>query len=139
MLESSAVIVMLNPPPAVTWDGADTVKCVAGPVTVSVAVAVDPVPPCAEVIALVVLTLVPAVVPVTLTKRMQVVLAARPNDERLMLPLPAVAVSVPAVTPPEVVRQVPLWPFGVATTSPGGRVSVKAMDCTLVDKFGFEI
>lgn len=81
----------------------------------------------------------PGVVPVTMTKKVQIVFGARPNDERLMLPLPAVAVSVPAVTPPEVVRQLPLWPFGVATTSPAGRVSVKAMACTPVDKFGFEI
>jgi hypothetical protein len=74
-----------------------------------------------------------------LTKKRQVVLAAKPNDEMLMLLLPAMAVSVPAVTPPELVRQLPLWPFGVATTSPAGRVSVKAMACTPVIEFGFEI
>jgi hypothetical protein len=139
LLESSAVTVMLNATPAVCGDVADTLKCVATPVTVRLAVALFPVPPCADVITLVVLTLVPLLVPVTLTIKLQDALAASPNDERLMLPVPAVALGVPAVTPPEVVRQVPPWPFGVATTSPAGRTSVKAIACTPVDEFGFAI
>jgi hypothetical protein len=105
---------------------------------VRLAVAVDPVPPSTDVIAPVVLTFVPAVVPFTLTINVQEPLAVNANPEMLILPPPAVALGVPAVdTPPPELRQVPLWPLGVATTSPAGRVSLKAMDCTLVDEFGF--
>jgi len=87
-----------------------------------------------------VLDFVPAVVPFTFTMNVQEPLAVSPNPEMLMLPPPAVALGVPAAnTPPPELRQVPLWPLGVATTSPAGRVSLKAIDCTLVDEFGFVI
>ena len=61
----------------------------------------------------------PAVVPVTLTVKVQEPLAATVAPVRLMLPDPAVAVIVPL--PHEPVR-----PLGVATSSPLGNVSVKA-------------
>src|SRR5438552_14868807 len=87
--------------------------------TITEAVAVFPVPPFAEVTAPVVLTLLPAVVPVTLTVKVQEPLAATVAPARLMLPDPAVAVIVP---PP----QEPVSPLGVATISPLGNISVKA-------------
>jgi hypothetical protein len=98
---------------------------VGGATTVRVAVLLaTPVPPSVELIAPVVLLLTPAVVPVTFTENVQVDPA--PGDmvnvppARLMLPLPATAVIVP-------LPQLPVKPFGVATTTPAGRVSVNAI------------
>src|SRR5215467_791736 len=88
------------------------------PDTVRVAVATLPFPPSIEVTAEVVLFFTPAVVPVTLTWNVQVLFAASVAPDRLTPPLPATAVMVP---PPHD----PLRPFGVATTSPAGRLSVK--------------
>jgi hypothetical protein len=65
------------------------------------------------------LFLSPDVVPVTFTENVHEPLVARVAPARLTVPEPAVAVIVP---PP----QVPLNPFGVATTNPVGRLSVKA-------------
>ena len=108
--------------------------------TVRLAVEGDPNPLSVDEIRPVVLTFVPAVFPVTFTTKVQDALAASRNPERLMLPLPATAVGVPAVsTDPLRVRQVPLWPLGVATTSPAGKISGKPIDCKLVDEFGFVI
>src|SRR5258708_23152620 len=89
------------------------------PTTITEAVAVFPVPPLVEVTAPVVLTLFPPVVPVTLTTKGQIPLAATVPPVRLTLPEPAVAVMVP---PP----QEPVSPFGVATTNPLGKRSVTA-------------
>jgi hypothetical protein len=96
-----------------------------GATTLILAEAVPPVPPCVEVTLPVVLFLVPAVVPVTLTEKVHELLAAIVAPERLMVPDPAVAVIVP---PP----QVPVRPFGVETTRPVGNVSVKPMPLSVV-------
>ena len=89
----------------------------AGANTVIVAEAAFPVPPCNEVTALVVLCCVPAIVAVTLTAKVQDAVAGRVALVRLMFLDPAMAAMAP---PP----QLPLSPFGVATTSPEGKVSV---------------
>src|SRR5438477_643455 len=86
--------------------------------TVTLAEAVPPVPPSTEVTAPVVLFFVPNVVPVTFTPKVHEAPAASVGPARLRLPDPAVAVIVP---PP----QLPVGPFGVETTRPAGRVSVK--------------
>src|SRR5438552_273467 len=87
--------------------------------TFSVAVLlVAPGPLSAEVIAPVVLFFGPEVVAFTLTEIVHELLIATVPPLRLTLPLPAVAVVVPP--------QVLLRPFGVATTSPAGNVSVNA-------------
>jgi hypothetical protein len=62
---------------------------------------------------------VPAAVPVTLTENVQLELAAIVPPLRLITFVPCVAVMVPA--PHE-----PVSPFGVETTRPAGRVSLKA-------------
>lgn len=56
--------------------------------------------------------------PVTLTETVQLAPGASVCPLRLTLEEPAVAVIVPV--------QLPLRPFGVATTNPAGRLSVKA-------------
>jgi hypothetical protein len=86
-------------------------------VTVAVLLA-TPVPPLVEETAPVVLLLTPDVVPVTLTAIVQELLVGIEPPDRLIEPVPAVAVTVPP--------QVLLNPFGVATTRPAGRLSVKA-------------
>src|SRR5512146_865471 len=86
--------------------------------TVKVAVAVLPVPPLVELTAPVVLTYVPAAEEVTLTLTVQLLLVATVPPVSEMLPDPAVAVAVPP--------QVLVSPFGVATISPAGRLSVTA-------------
>ena len=92
---------------------------VGGAITVNVAVFdVVPAPPLVELTAPVVLFLVPAEVPVTFTTRVQLELTARVPPVKLMLPAPCVEVKVPP--------QVLLAPFGVATTSPLGKVSLTA-------------
>src|SRR5262249_32953905 len=86
---------------------------------------VVPVPPSVEVIAPVVLLASPSTVPVTFTLKVQEALWATEAPDRLMTPVPAVAVGVPP--------QVLLTLGGEATTKvalPGplltGRVSLKA-------------
>jgi len=63
------------------------------------------------------LLLEPALVPVTLTASVQLPLAASVTELRLTVPVPCVAVTEPP--------QVLLKPFGVATTTPEGSVSMK--------------
>jgi hypothetical protein len=99
--------------------GMNTVEIEGGATTLIDAVAVAPVPPSVELIAPVVLTLAPAVVPVTLTEKVQEPLAAIVPADRLTAPPPAAAVIGP-------VPHEPVSPFGVATTKPAGNVSVKA-------------
>src|SRR5262245_50998293 len=94
--------------------------------TISVAVALLPVPPFVEVTAEVVLFLLPAVVPVTLIENVQDPAAARVAPERVTLPLPAVAVMVP---PPHE----PVRPLGVATERPAGNVSLNATPVSAVE------
>ena len=91
-----------------------------GATTARLADAVPPVPPFVEVTAPVVLFCAPAVIPVAFTEKLHEELAAKVEPDKLTLPAPAVAVIVP---PP----QVPVSPFGVATTSPAGNVSLKAI------------
>ena len=89
-----------------------------GTATVTLALAVFPVPPSVAVTLPVVLFLAPAVVPVTLTDTVQLALAASVPADRLTEEEPATAVGVP----PQV-----LFKFGVAaTTNPAGSVSVNA-------------
>src|SRR5882724_5729541 len=91
---------------------------VGGDATVRLADAVFPVPPLVEVTFPVVLLFTPEVVPVTFTVNVQLLFTAMVPPVRLMLPDPATAVAVPP--------QVLLNPFGAATTSPAGNVSVNA-------------
>src|SRR5579872_2915659 len=93
------------------------------------AVAVVPVGPSLEVIAPVVLLMVPAVVPVTFTEKVHELLAARLPLARLMLLPPAAAVMIP-------LPQEPVRPFGVETINPAGKVSLKAMPSTAMVVFG---
>src|SRR5260221_7621254 len=88
--------------------------------TTMLAEATPPVPASIEVTAPVLLNFAPAVVPVTLTEKVQPAAgaAARVAPLRLMLPEPATAVIVP---PP----QAPDRPWGLATARPAARLSVK--------------
>ena len=99
-----------------------------GPVTVMEAFDVLPVPASVEV-TWTLLFFTPAVVPCTFTETVQEALAARVPLERLMLPDPATAVAVP----PHVL----LSAFGVATTKPAGRLSVKAIPVSARLVLGF--
>jgi hypothetical protein len=99
--------------------GLNTLAIEGGTTTLTLAEAVPPVPPSVEVTLPVVLFLVPAVVPVTFTENVQVLLAAMVPAERLTTPVPAVAVTVP-------LPQVPVSPLGVETINPAGSVSLKA-------------
>src|SRR5882724_7952981 len=88
-----------------------------GATTVTLAFEVLPVPPSVDVTCTL-LFFTPAVVPVTFTDNVHEVFTARVAPDRLTDPEPATAVAVP----PHVL----LNPFGVVTTKPGGRLSVKA-------------
>src|SRR5216684_3073989 len=104
-----------------------------GATTVMEALEVLPVPPSVEV-TWTLLFFTPAVVPVTLTENVQEEPAAGdavsvPPD-KLTVPLPATAVIVP-------LPQLPVSPFGVATTKPAGRLSVKATPLRATLVFGF--
>ena len=79
---------------------------------------VAPVPPSVEVTAVVVLLIVPAVFPVTLTLKVHDVLAPSVPPARLTELDPATAVMVP-------LPQEPLSPLGVDTTKPPLNVSLK--------------
>ena len=94
-----------------------------GATTVMVAVLlVVPVPPLVDVMTPVVLFLTPAVAPVTVTLKVQLLLGAMLPPDSAMVP-GAVAVSVP---PPQV-DDVPL-----ATVSPAGRASVTPIPVSVV-------
>src|SRR5260221_96523 len=115
-------------------DGLKTLAIEGGASTVNIAVLlVAPVPPSVELTVPVVLLLLPAVVPVTSTEKVHEEPAAGDAvsvpPERLMLPLPAVAVIVPL--PHEPVT------LGVAaTTTPAGKLSVKATPLSALAVFG---
>src|SRR6516165_7257952 len=100
--------------------------------TITVAVAVLPVPPFVEETAPVMLVLPPATVPVTLTENVQDAAAARVAPVRLTLLPPAATVMVP---PPHE----PVRPLGVATTSPAGNVSENATPVSGVEALGLVI
>src|SRR5262245_2378712 len=80
-------------PPGRAWVGTQDLVWTGGTATVTDADAVPPVPPLVELMLPVVLLLVPADVPVTLTAKLQLPDAAKPRLEMLIAPLPAVAVS----------------------------------------------
>src|SRR5438445_497037 len=114
--------------------GLNTLAIAGGASTLSEAEAVPPVPPSVEVTLPVVLLLLPAVVPVTSTEKVQDDPAAGdavsvPPD-RLMVPLPAVAVIVP-------LPQEPVTLGVAATTSPAGKLSVNATPLSATLVFGF--
>ena len=88
-------------------------------------------PPSLELTAPVVLLCSPAAVPVTFTAKVQVPLGARVPPLRLMEPVACVAVIVP-------LPQEPVWPLGVDTMSPAGRVSVKPTPLNDCVELGFE-
>src|SRR5258706_393807 len=115
------VKVTLVPPPVgpVFGETAITVGRAGAPATVTDADAVPPAPLSVAVTLPVVLSLRPPLVPVTLTAKVQDVLAASAAPDRLTPLLPAVAVMVP---PPHD----PVRPLGVETTRPAGNVSVNA-------------
>lgn len=100
-------------------EGLKTLAMDGGASTLMLAEAVPPVPPSVEDTGPVVLFCRPAVVPVTLTENVQELFAASVPPAKLITLLPAVAEIVP---PP----QLPVRPFGLDTTSPAGRVSLKA-------------
>jgi hypothetical protein len=104
---------------------------VGGATTVTEEFEVLPVPPSVEV-TVTLLFLTPAVEPVTFTLKLQEVLVARLAPLRATEVAPATAVIVP---PPHV----PVRPFGVATTRPAGRESVKAMPFKVTLPAGFVI
>jgi len=85
--------------------------------TVRLVEAVLPVPPSFEVTALVILSFIPPDVPVALTENVHEAPAANVPPERLILSDPGTAATAPPHDP--------VNPFGVATTSPAGSVSVK--------------
>src|SRR5947207_1484213 len=99
--------------------GLKTLAIDGGASTFTLADAVPPVPPSLDVTLPVVLFCKPAATPVTFTENVQEPLAAILPPERLITLVPAVAVIVP---PPP---QPPASPFGVATTRPAVRVSLK--------------
>lgn len=98
--------------------GLNTLAIEGGSSTFKGAEAVPPVPPSVDVTFPVVFVFAPAVVPVTLTLNVHELLAAM---EPFASEIPfAVGVIVP--TPHE-----PVSPFGVATATPTGKLSVKAI------------
>ena len=97
--------------------GEKLLAIIGGATTVIEAVAVG-VLPVSDVESVVVLFLIPAVVPVTFTEKVQFAPAARTAFVKLIVPVSDVAVIVPP--PHEPVRL-----FGLATTKPAGRLSVK--------------
>src|SRR6478609_8179946 len=105
--------------------GLKTLAIDGGASTLTLAVAVPPVPPSVEVTLPVVLVCNPAAMPVTFTENVQLLFAAMVPPLRLMTFVPCVAVIVP---PP----QVPVRPFGVEITSPAGNVSLKPTPVRLV-------
>lgn len=100
--------------------------------TVSEAIAGEPVPPSIDAIAPVVLILLPAPVAVTLTENVHPALCASVAPDRLMTMVFCVAVIV-------LLPQLPLKPFGVAIARPDGSVSLKPMPVSAVDVLGLLI
>src|SRR5258708_245764 len=98
-----------------------------GATTVMLAFEVLPVPPSVEV-TWTLLFFTPAVVPCTFTETVHEALAASVPPDKLTEPEPATAVAVPP--------QVLLRLLGVATTSPAGRLSVKAIPLSATVVFG---
>src|SRR5258708_724252 len=125
----AAGLVMVNVSEVEPFSGipaAPNALAIAGAATtLRLADAVLPVPPSVEVTLPVVLFLVPPVVPVTFTLKVQEVLCASVAPVRLMTFVACVAVMVP---PP----QLPVRPLGVETTNPAGNVSLKLIPVSVV-------
>src|SRR5437762_1100893 len=88
-------------------------------VTVTLALAVLPVPPSEEA-TLTLLFCTPANIPFTLTLNVHEPPAGNVPPLKVIVSLPAVAVTVP-------LPQVPATPLGVAITNPGANVSVNVI------------
>ena len=101
-----------------------------GATTVTLAFDVFPVPPCVE-LTCTLLFFTPAVVPCTFIVTVHDALAASVPADKLPEDEPATAVAVP----PHVLLKL----FGVATTSPAGRLSVNAIPLNVTPAFGFVI
>lgn len=99
-------------------DGLNAFAMEGGATTVMLAEAAGPLPPSLELTALVVLFCTPAAVPVTLTLKVQELLAVSVAPDKLITLVFCVAVMVPL--PHE-----PVSPLGVETIRPAGRVSLK--------------
>jgi hypothetical protein len=95
-----------------------TLEIDGGDATERLSEAVLPVPPFVELTGPLVFGYWPSAAPLRFTAMVQLLLAAMVPPVRLMLPEPAAAVAVPL--------HVLVSPFGVDTTSPVGRVSLKA-------------
>ena len=122
-------LVMVNVSDVVPFSGTkaapNALAIDGGATTLMLAEAVPPVPPSVDVTFPVVLFCVPAAVPVTFTAKVHEVLAARLAPDKLITFVACVAVMVP---PP----QLPVRPFGVETTKPAGRVSLKPTPVSVV-------
>lgn len=127
--ELTAGLVMVKPSDVVVFTaielGLNALAIEGGATTTMLAEAAPPVPPSFDVTALVVLFLVPALVPVTFTLKVQEALAARLAPDRLITLVFCVAVIVP---PPHE----PVRPLGVEMTNPTGKVSVKPTPVSVV-------
>src|SRR5882672_5317323 len=104
--------------------------CWLGPTTTRLAEAVAPFPASVEVTAVVMLFCLPEVVPVTLSEKVHEALAAKVEADKTTLFDPALAVIVP---PP----QFPVRSFGVDTSCPAGKVSLKPIPLREIPEFGF--
>jgi hypothetical protein len=102
-----------------------------GATTVRLADAAPPFPSL-DAKALLILFLIPAVMPVTLTENVQLAVLATAAFDRLMLADPAAAVIAP---PP----QLPFKPFGLAITSPAGNASLNPTPDRANDPLGLLI
>jgi hypothetical protein len=103
---------------------------IGGPTTVRGAVLlVVPVPPSVELIGPVVLFFTPGVVPWTVSEMVQDPLVATDPPDRLAEDAPGVAVAVP----PQLLFRLD----GFATTTPAGKLSVKAIPFSVTFEFGF--
>ncbi len=118
------VKVRLVIPPSRTLEAPNALLMVGGATTARLAEAVLPVPPSVEVTFPVVLFLAPAVVPVTFRLKVQEALDAKLAPDKLIAPLPALAVIVPP--------QLLLSPLGVEITRPAGSVSLKPIPVSVV-------
>jgi hypothetical protein len=116
-------------PPSAMLAAPNDLLMVGGLNTARLAEAVLPVPPSVELIAPVVLLLVPAAVPVTLTEKVQEALAANVSPDRLTEPDPPVAVMLPPT-------QVLVSPGDADTAKPPGRGSLKAIPLSDALVFG---
>ncbi len=105
--------------------------CWLVPMTLTLAEAVDPLPPSVEFTALVTLFFIPVAIPETFTAKVHDALAARVAADRLTALDPAVA----AIAPPP---QLPVRPLGVVTTNPAGNVSVNPMPVKEAPVLGLE-